>query len=138
MKKYFCVETEEELQFGDVVKVVLFKELEDGKVTVEKEVEFTEDSASWMVDMGFVEEKETDDAERELIHFDSEDSCNVLEDLFEDIEEMEDRIDKLEEKVDKFIDQHKDFVTLMNNMLDAFKEFMLELPEKKNAQPKKK
>lgn len=137
MKKYFCMETEEELQFGDVVKVVLFKKLEDGKVTVEKEVEFTEDSASWMVDMGFVEEKETDE-EDGLIHFDNEDSCDVLEDLYEDMVRVEDRVDKLEEKVDKFIDQHKDFVTLMNNMLDAFKEFMLELPEKKNVQPKKK
>ena len=42
MKKYFVVETDEAIEFGDVVNLTFFKEIEDGKVTIEKEVEFNE------------------------------------------------------------------------------------------------
>lgn len=139
MKKYFVVETDEVCEFGDVLNLTFFKELEDGKVTVEKEVKFTEDTMDWMIEMGFVEEREVEEEgvntpENDLIDFGDDEPCEALVDLIEDFEALEERVDKLE-------DMHKDYVALTHKMLDTFKEFVLSLPdkeEKKNAQPKKK
>lgn len=138
MKKYYCVETDEQVNFGDNLNLTFFKETEDGKVTVEKNIAFTEDILDWMIEMGFVEEREVgEDEDKEntdLIDFGGEEPCETLADLIEDFEVLEEKVDKLE-------NMHKDYISLINKMLDTFKEFVLNLPEekeKKNAQPKKK
>jgi len=144
MKKYFVVETDEGCEFGDALHLVMFKELEDGKVTIEKDVEFTEDSKDWFIEMNFIEEREVGEEENnspenDLLDFGDETPCEELEALIEDYENLEERVDKLEEKAEKFIDMHKDFVKLTTDMLDTFREFTLGFPEKKaTAQPKKK
>ena len=61
MKKYFVVETDEAIEFGDVVSLTFFKETEDGKVTIEKDVEFNENSMGLLIETGFIEERETEE-----------------------------------------------------------------------------
>jgi hypothetical protein len=148
MKKYFVVETDEAIEFGEVINLTLFKELEDGKVTVEKDVEFTEDSMDWLIEMGFVEEREIEEKEEEvntpndnLLDLGDETPCEALEALEEDFEVLDSKVESLEQEIRQFKGMHKDYVELTHKMLDTFKEFVLSLPEKeekKNAQPKKK
>lgn len=126
MKKYFVVETDEVCEFGDVLHLVFFKEIKGGKVTVEKDVEFSEDTMDWMIEMGFVQECEVE--EKELIDFEDCDNCvygKMLNDLIEGQEDAEKRLDNLEAKVKNL----EDYVTAIS---------MNRAAEKKNAQPKKK
>ena len=123
MKKYFVVETDEAIEFGEVVSLTLFKELEDGKVTVEKDVEFNEDTIGWLIEMGFVEEREGE--KEDLIDFEDE-SCEALSALEEDFEALEERVDNIEGLIKEIYDTVKSIVS------EIKKE------EKKNAQPKKK
>jgi hypothetical protein len=97
MKKYFCVETDEQIVFGDVIHLTMSKDMEDGKIIVEKEVEFSEDTMDWLVDLGFVEERDEEETpDDELLDFDDEKPCEILEDLIEDFETLEERVDKIE------------------------------------------
>ena len=123
MKKYFVVETDEAIEFGDVVNLTFFKEIEDGKVTIEKEVEFNEITMDLLIKMGFVEEREVE--EEDLIDFENE-SCESLSALEEDFEALEERVDNIE--------------GLIKEIYDTVKSIVAEIKkeEKKNAQPKKK
>ena len=116
MKKYFVVETDEAIEFGDVVNLTFFKEIEDGKVTIEKEVEFNEDSMDMLIEMGFVEEREEEGDD--LLDF--EDKCQAIAYLEEDLEALEERLSNLE-------GLYKELTALCKSR-----------EEKKNAQPKKK
>lgn len=109
MKKYFVVETDEICEFGDALHLVMFKELEDGKVTVEKDVEFNEDTMDWMIEMGFVQEREVE--ENNLIDF-GEEPCDALAALEEDFEVLEERLDKLEEFTKGIYEELKKLVEL--------------------------
>lgn len=115
MKKYFVVETDEAIEFGDAVNLTFFKEIEDGKVTIEKEVEFNEDTMDMLIEMGFVEEREE---EKDLLDF--EDKCQAVAYLEEDLEAFEERLGNLE--------------ALYKELTDLCKS----REEKKTASPKKK
>ena len=104
MKKYFVVETDEAIEFGDVVNLTFFKEIEDGKVTIEKEVEFNEDSMDMLIEMGFVEEREE---ENDLLDF--EDKCQAIAFLEEDLEALEERLGNLETLYKELNDFYKSF-----------------------------
>ena len=123
MKKYFVVETDEAIEFGDVVNLTFFKEIEDGKVTIEKEVEFNKDTMALLIEMGFVEGREVE--EEDLIDFE-DDPCEALSALEEDLEALEERVDNIE--------------GLLKEIYDSVKSITAEIKkeEKKNAQPKKK
>lgn len=122
MKKYFVVETDEVCEFGDVLNLTFFKDLEDGRVTVEKEVKFSEDTMDWMIEMGFVQEREVEDEkDNDLIDFDDE-PCEELAALIEDFEALEERVDNMEK--------------MIKEVYDLIKASVKE--EKKTAQPKKK
>lgn len=123
MKKYFVVETDEAIEFGDVVNLTFFKGIEDGKVTIEKEVEFNEDTMDILIEMGFVEEREVE--EEDLIDLEDE-SCEALSTLEEDFEVLEERVDNIE--------------GLIKEIYDTVKSIAAEVDkkEKKNAQSKKK
>ena len=125
MKKYFVVETDEAIEFGDVVNLTFFKEIEDGKVTIEKEVEFNKDTMALLIGMGFVEVREVE--EEDLIDFE-DDPCEALSALEEDLEALEERVDNLEALV-------KGINNEVQKLVDALIE---EANKKKNAQPKKK
>ena len=122
MKKYFVVETDEICEFGDELHLNLFKEIEGGKVTVEKDVEFNENTMGLLIEMGFVEEREVNP--EDLIDFengDEDDPCEALANLMEDFEALERRVDMMSE--------------LVKEIYDYIKE--KEEPKKDNVKPKK-
>ena len=96
MKKYFCVETDEPVNFGDVLHLTFCKDVENGKVTVEKEITFTEDTLDWMIEMGFVKERDAEDEDNDLLDFGN--PCEELQALVEDFEALEKRVEELERK----------------------------------------
>ena len=99
MKKYFVTETDENCNFGDVLHLTCFKDIENGKVTVEKDIEFNEDTMDCMIEMGFVEERDVEDEDENLIHFDDEEPCDTLAKLIEDFETLEQRVEAIEKKM---------------------------------------
>jgi len=145
MKKYFCIETNEQVNFGDELHLTFFKETENGKVTVEKSITFAEDTLDQLIELGFIEEREVEEEEDntledDLLDFD-ETPCEALEALEEDFEALEEKVESLEQEIEQLKGMHKDYVALTNKMLDTFKDFILSLPEeeeKKNVQSKKK
>ena len=73
MKKLFIKETGDVVELGDVVTIHFYKEIEDGTVTVDRDIEITPDTVSLLIDLGFIEE---DDVENDLIDFnESEEDC---------------------------------------------------------------
>ena len=96
MKKYFFKETDEVLEYGDVVLLSFEKELEDGCVTCEKEVKFVEGMEEFLLDMGIIEEREDDDT---LIDFDDCPHEDLLQELCDGQDVLLQRIKKLEEIV---------------------------------------
>jgi len=146
MKKYFIAETDEELEFGDILGLDLTKKTKLGSHTIEGAIKFSELSIPLLLEIGAIEEREVEEEEdntpeNDLIDFGDETPCEALEALEEDFENLEKRVESLEQEIKQFKDIHKDFVSLTHEMLDTFKDFVLHLPEKedtKNAQPKKK
>ena len=132
MKKYFVVETDEICEFGDALHLVFFKEIKGGKVTVEKDVEFSEDTMDWMIEMGFVEEREVE--ENDLIDFSDEQPCEALAALEEDFEALEQRIDKLEELANKQDEALRKLIANQEELIKAVQD----LSKKQTASPKKK
>ena len=128
MKKYFVTETDEICNFGDSLHLTFFKDIENGKVTVEKDIEFNEGTMDWMIEMGFVKERGVEDEEDDgLIHFD--DNCpheDLLQEICEDQEAMEKRLNELEK-----------FVQGMYKELKKMIELEIQ-KEKKTAKPQKK
>ena len=141
MKKYFIAETDEELQFGDKIKLDLTKKTKHGSIEFEGEVEFSKLSLPLLLEVGAVEEKEVEeDGDNDLLDFD-EDECDTLEEVLEDYENLEERVDILEEEVCKLTDLHKNYMALtdkMYNTLTSMKEVMLELSGKKETASSKK
>ena len=146
MKKYFIAETDEELLFGDTIELDLTKKTRHGSHTIEGAIKFSELSLPLLLEIGAVEEREVEEEEdntsgEDLLDFGEESSCKRLEALIEDFEVLEEKVEALEQEISQLKGMHKDYVTLTHKMLDTFKEFVLNLPEKeekKNAQPKKK
>ena len=146
MKKYFIAETDEELVFGDTIQLNLTKKAKHGQHTIEEEIKLSELSLPLLLELGVVEEHEVEEEEDNtpednLIDFGDETPCEALEALEEDFEKLEEKVEYLEQEIRQLKGMHKDYVSLTYNMLDTFKEFVLNLPnkeEKKNAQPKKK
>ncbi len=133
MKKYFVVETDEVCEFGDVLNLTFFKDLEDGRVTVEKEVKFTEDTMDWMIEMDFVQEREVEEEEEnDLIDFGE--SCDALPALEEDFEGLEEKVDKLEELAKKQDEAIRKLIANQEELIKAVKD----ISNKKTASPKKK
>ena len=141
MKKYFIAETDEELQFGDKIKLDLTKKTKHGSIEFEGEVEFSKLSLPLLLEVGAVEEREVEeDEDNDLLDFD-EDECDTLEEVLEDYENLEERVGILEEEVCKLTDLHKDYMALtdkMYNTLASMKEVMLELSGKKETASSKK
>lgn len=126
MEKYFYTETDESVSFGDVLRLVLNKNIEGGKVTIEKDVEINESTLDFLIEIGVIEAHEIEEEEH-ILDFDEEEPCSQLAYLIEDFERLEKRTDELEE--------------LTNEVCSLLKKLVKkeeDKEEKKNAQPKKK
>ena len=126
MEKYFYTETDESVSFGDVLRLVLNKDIEGGKVTIEKDVEINESTLDFLIEIGVIEAHKIEEEEH-ILDFGEEELCNPLTYLIEDFEKLEKRTDELEE--------------LTNEVCSLLKKLVKkeeDKEEKKNAQPKKK
>lgn len=106
MKKYFVKETEEEILFGEELSLTFHKEMEDGKVTVVKNIMLTEETLEPLINMGFIEECEADEEENELLDFGQEDLKDLMHGLSEfkeavakDIEDFDLKIEGFEKRI---------------------------------------
>lgn len=126
MKKYFVRETDEPVKFGDVINLTFYKDLEDGKVTIEKEVKFSEATLDWLIEMQFVEERDAED-DAPLIDF-SDDECDecIHDELLNEI--CEDQYEQIK-KITEFLNE----VTEMKESLEK----LWKLYNRKNKKPAK-
>lgn len=94
MTKYYLAGTNDELEFGDMIEVLLVKDLKNGKKKYEKvECKFTEDSLPYLLDLEIIEEKEGND----LIDFDDDlEIDEAWEEMAEKVSDLEDRVIELE------------------------------------------
>jgi hypothetical protein len=102
MKKYFVKDTEEELEFGDVISVEFCKELEDGSVTREMEVCFSPDNVEPLLHFGVIEEADVEEEDDMIDFSEDEDYCphnELIGALCEEQEAMKEKIDILEKKI---------------------------------------
>ncbi len=103
MKKYFVVDSEEEVMIGDVISVDFEKKVKDG-ITLKRTEEFkvTEDSIPYLLDMGIIVEEDVNDEDLEDFDDSQEEApCEIVESLIQDIEELFERVEKLENKQNK-------------------------------------
>jgi hypothetical protein len=102
-KKYFMAGTDEEVQLGDVISQTLVKDFKDGrKLTREVEFKLTEETLLPALDMGIIEEAESEEEEKDDELLDFGEDCpfkEMLDDVVEDQEALEKRVDILEEQV---------------------------------------
>lgn len=146
MKKYFIAETEEEIQIGETLQLDFTKSVKNGRIKHTEEITLSEVTVPWLLKTGIIEKREVEEEEdntpeNDLIDFGDETPCEALEALEEDFETLEERVESLEQEIKQLKGMHKDYVALTNKMLDTFKEFVIDLPDKedkKNTQPKKK
>jgi glycosyltransferase involved in cell wall biosynthesis len=117
---------------GERCVELFYKEIEDGTVTVDRDIEITPDTVSLLIDLGFIEE---DDAENDLIDFDGEEDnyCEELANLYEEVGAIEARVTELEETWESWGEELKAALT---DLKAAIKE--KEEPKAKTASPKKK
>ena len=133
MKKYFIAETDEELEFGDKIQVVLTKKTKFGLHNVETECEFSEDTIPFLLEVGVIEEHEVEEDEEndDMIDFDAGETCVALDELIEDFEDLEERVDALESLT-------KDTYDTITEVLNILKEEIKKEEVKAKPEPSKK
>ena len=100
MEKYYLTGTDEEILLGDVISVDFEKEFSEGKkVKRTEEFKVTEDSISYLLEMGILEVEDDEDDE-ELIDFDEEEYNDFKEAVAQDIEELDEKISNLEKRIE--------------------------------------
>lgn len=90
MKKYFMKNTEDEIQFGDMIELDFTRDTECGVVHHHMECRFLPELIPILLEDEAIEEREVEDEESN-----SED-CPVVEELIKANEALELRIDQLE------------------------------------------
>lgn len=117
MKKYFIAETDEELEFGDKIQVVLTKKTKFGLHNVETECEFSEDTIPFLLEVGVIEEHEVEEDEEndDMVDFDAGETCEALDELIEDFEDLEERVDNLESLVKDTYETIAEVASLLKN-----------------------
>lgn len=81
MKKYFIKDTEDEVQFGDTIKVTGVKSLKDGgEKHLRLECEFTPEIVDMLIEQEIIEEKKTDTEEGVKFNMESykDDNCPMV------------------------------------------------------------
>lgn len=119
MKKYFMKDTEDELQFGDMIELNLVKEEKGHRTHSHLECKFIPELVDTLLENDVIDVKEVEDEEEEdCLEFADDDTC-VIDDMLEDIENMDKRIEAIEDKVKNFgkvLDKIYDKVTAMTEI----------------------
>lgn len=124
MKKYFITDTEDELQFGDIIELDFVKDRNGKTLHKHLEIEFTPATIAFLLDEDIVEEREVPEEEQdtdlnEEEGMTEEEIQDYFDAIFEDIEALEMRIEELEDKTKK-VDEK--VLTELQNILAAIKE----------------
>lgn len=145
MKKFFMNGTNDQLVFGDTLELDFTHEGDGNTVKQHVSCKFVPEIADLLLESGVIEEREVEEEintpENDPLDFVDETPCEALEALEEDFDVLESKVESLEQDIRWLKCMHKDYVTLTNKMLDTFKDFAFNLPdkeEKKNVQPRKK
>lgn len=97
MKKYFMKNTEDELQFGDMIELDLTEDMENGGVKHKHlECKFAPDLVDMLLEADVIEVQEVEGEEEEE---DTEDVCPVMQDLLAANEDLELKVENLEKEV---------------------------------------
>ena len=96
MKKYFMKDTEDELQFGDMIELNLVKDEDGHRIHSHLECKFVPELIDTLLENDVIEVVE--DEEEEGLEF-ADDDDSIIDDILEDIENIEKRLDTLEENI---------------------------------------
>ena len=119
MKKYFMKDTEDELQFGDMIELNLVKDEDGHRIHSHLECKFVPELIDTLLENDVIEVVEDEEEEEGLEFADDDDS--IIDDILEDIENIEKRLDTLEEnnkRANKILDKIYERV---EGMIEAMK-----------------
>lgn len=101
MKKYFMKETDDEIQFGDMIVLDLTKDQPNGKVQHHHfECKFIPELVPLLLEEEVIDEVEVPDEKNEEPG-DSQDNCSIIDDLIKANQNLEHRVYTLEKELDK-------------------------------------
>ena len=140
MKKYFIAETDEELEFGDKIQVVLTKKTKHGLHNIETECEFSEDTIPFLLEVGVIEEHEVEEDEEndDMVDFDAGETCEALDELIEDFLKIFEDFEDLEERVNNLESLVKDTYETIAEVASILKNEILKEEVKAKPEPSKK
>jgi hypothetical protein len=124
MKKYFITDTEDELQFGDIIELEFVKDRNGKTLHKHLEIEFTPVTIAFLLSENIIEEREVSEEEQdtdpnEEEGMTEEEIQDYFDAIFEDIEALEMRIEELEDKTKKTDEK---VLIELRNILAAIKE----------------
>ena len=129
-------DTEDELQFGDMIELDFVGEEDGIKKHSHLEMKFMPEVVNDLLEEDVIEIREVEDEEEkeETVEF-TDDDDNLIDDIYEDIESLEKRVDALEDAVKK---QNKTLDKICDK-LESLIECIHDINTKKNAKtaPKK-
>lgn len=129
MKKYFMKETENEVQFGDIIQLDLTKRTDKGKIKHHHlEVEFQPGIVDYLIEEGIIEVKEfkEEPIKQGIIDFD-----------FEDDEDKEDYDEEEDCLVEKLLDSISNIETTLVGLREDIKDFIAGFGKKETKDAKK-
>ena len=117
MKKYYLVESGEEVKFGETLVLELTKESENSTIHKHMEVKFIPELVDILLEQGIIKEEDVENKEEEEdVTFEWEEDNSALgkllqsmimtnEDLEKKVEELEDRLTECEETIATLLDK---------------------------------
>ena len=117
MKKYYLVESGEEVKFGEILVLELTKEGKNSTIHKYMEVKFIPELVDILLEQGIIKEEDVENKEEEEdVTFEWEEDNSALgkllqsmimtnEDLEKKVEELEDRLTECEETIATLLDK---------------------------------
>lgn len=98
MKKYFMKDTEDELQFGDLIELDLTEDMPNGNVKHRHlDCKFLPDLIDTLLEAGVIEEEDVEDEEEE--EETTEEVCPMMQELIMANENLELKVEQLEKEL---------------------------------------
>jgi predicted transcriptional regulator len=125
MKKYFIKGSDVEVKMGEVVRQEMTEKDAAGVRHTVKEVTLTPDTASFLVEIGALEEKEVEEPDEQLDETDDDSEClfdellDELDTVFEKIDSLEERHAALEKRVNALIEDTDKYIKEISRMANA-------------------
>lgn len=116
MKKYYLVESGEEIKFGEILVLELTKEGKNSTIHKHMEVKFIPELVDILLEQGIIKEEDVENKEEDDVTFEWEEDNSALgkllqsmimttEDLEKKVEELENRLTECEETIATLLDK---------------------------------